>query len=276
MRRTSTASMLLGLALSLLGAPAPARADGSEGAPLSTPLGRAQAGRPAGTRGPELAVSGQILLGSSQTSATAMATLSIPLERVVQRTPASTTGLLAQAIGGPMPIGTPSLSRELVQAAWRAAGLGPTDSALTDLAARARWSALLPETRLRLLRTDDQSARLVTQDGEDPRTTSGTAQGSTWLEARLAWRLDRLLFADEETTVERLRLERQEARLRVATRALEHLAKWQRAQVEARVAPAGSLEAADALLRAVEAEGALDVLTGGWFADWRASPSRGP
>jgi hypothetical protein len=228
------------------------------------------------THGPELAVSGQILLGSSQTSATAMATLSIPLERVVQRTPASTTGLLAQVTGGQLPIGTPSLSRELVQAAWRAAGLGPTDSALADLAARARWSALLPETRLRLLRTDDQSSRLVAQDGEDPRTTGGTSQGSTWLEARLAWRLDRLLFADEETTVERLRLERQEARLRVATRALEHLAKWQRAQVEARIAPAGSLEAADALLRAVEAEGALDVLTGGWFADWRASPSRGP
>jgi hypothetical protein len=123
---------------------------------------------------------------------------------------------------------------------------------------------------------DDQSSRLALADGEDPRATGGTAGGSTWLEARVAWRLDRLLFADEETTVERLRLERQEARLRVATKALEHLARWQRAQVEARLAPPGTLEAADALLRAVDAEGALDVLTGGWFAAWRAAPGAPP
>jgi len=90
------------------------------------------------------------------------------------------------------------------------------------------------------------------------------------LEVRLTWRLDRLLYAGDEPTLERVRLERQEARARLATRTLEALFAWQRAAVGQAGAAAGSPERADAALRAAEAEATLDVLTGGWFSSQAA------
>ncbi len=86
------------------------------------------------------------------------------------------------------------------------------------------------------------------------------------LELRLTWRLDWLLYAGDEPTLERVRLERQDARARVAARTLEALFAWQRAAVTVGGAVAGSPERVEASLRAAEAEATLDVLTGGWFS----------
>ena len=85
------------------------------------------------------------------------------------------------------------------------------------------------------------------------------------LELRLTWRLDRLLYAGDEPTLERVRLERLDARSRLATRTLEVLFTWERATVELRQATTGSPEETSARLRASEARATLDVLTAGWF-----------
>jgi len=90
------------------------------------------------------------------------------------------------------------------------------------------------------------------------------------LELRLTWRLDRLLYAGDEPTLERVRLERQDARSRLAARTLEVLFTWQRAIVGAAEAVPGSRDAIENQLRAAEAQATLDVLTAGWFSS-RAS-----
>jgi hypothetical protein len=86
------------------------------------------------------------------------------------------------------------------------------------------------------------------------------------LELRLTWRFDRLLYSGEESAIERVRLERQDARARLATHVLEVLFGWQRAVVQAREAIVGTREDAEARLRIAETEGTLDVLTAGWFS----------
>src|SRR6185312_3391128 len=123
----------------------------------------------------------------------------------------------------------------------------------------------LPETRLRALRlfTDAQHTTTPT----DALGTYYDATGANlWLEARLTWRFDRLLYADDEPTLERVRLERQEARARIAARVLDLLFALERASLDVASAPAGSRQEADAVLRWWEAEIALDVVTGGWFS----------
>jgi hypothetical protein len=119
---------------------------------------------------------------------------------------------------------------------------------------RSRLSVLLPETRLRVVQ--------MLQDGEHTTSyvnTAGTiidtSGSTTTLEARLTWRLDRLLFAGDEPTLERVRLEREEARARIGGRVLELLFAWQRAL----------LDEAASDIRQSEAEISLDVMTAGWF-----------
>jgi hypothetical protein len=155
------------------------------------------------------------------------------------------------------------VARLAVTAAWRASGLGADDARLDSIVSRARWSALLPETRLRATRLLDDRT-----DSAEP--SSLATRQNLGLEARLTWRFDRLLYADEETSIERVRVDRSEARVRVATRVLTALALWQRAWVEGRRAPPESTDAFDCALRASEAEATLDVLTAGWFSTWRA------
>ena len=101
-------------------------------------------------------------------------------------------------------------------------------------------------------------------------STYDIAGANLYLEGRLTWRLDRLLYADDEPTLERTRLERQDARERVAAKVVDSLFQWQRALIAERGAVAGSKEAIDASLRLAEAEAALDILTGGWFGGWVA------
>jgi hypothetical protein len=166
-----------------------------------------------------------------------------------------------------------------VEAAWRSASLAPDDARLDAIVSRARWSAVLPETRLRAIRYDDQ--RLSTDASADTSRLRDSTGANLGLEARLTWRLDRLLYADDEPAFERMRLERHDARARIAGRVLEALFHWQRAWLEVRAAQAASREAreppnrpsrdeAEASLRVAEAEATLDVLTGGWFSSRRS------
>jgi hypothetical protein len=167
---------------------------------------------------------------------------------------------------------TPAAVRAIVRAALRAAGLGTEDARLASLIARARASALLPETRLRAMRTEDAQARF--DASIDNQRFTGTNGANVWLEGRLTWRLDRLLFADEEISIERIRLDRHDARMRLVGKVLDATFKWQRARLELATQPEGSRAAFQAAARIFEAEALLDVMTGGYFS--RCAGAAGP
>jgi hypothetical protein len=169
----------------------------------------------------------------------------------------------------PRVVVTAAVARRAVAAAWRASGLGVDDSRIDSMVARARISALLPEARLRAMRVLNDTSKV---DAIPDTTGTYLAVGANlWLEARLTWRLDRVLFADDEPTLERVRIERHDARARLAAKVIDALFLWQRASFRADSAVAGTQEATDAGLQAAEAEATLDVLTGGWFGGWHAS-----
>jgi hypothetical protein len=161
---------------------------------------------------------------------------------------------------------TPALARDCVAAALRAAGLGTDDARIDALVARARASAWLPEARTRAMRLWNDSAHTTTVASTDTANFYDAVGANLVLELRLTWRLDRLLYAGDEPTLERVRLERQDARARLATRTLEVLFAWQRAVVAGGEAVAGSRDAVESRLRAAEAQATLDVLTAGWFS----------
>jgi hypothetical protein len=163
--------------------------------------------------------------------------------------------------------GGASMAHECVAAAWRTSGLGVDDARIDDIVSRSRTSALLPETRMRAMRLWDDAAHTTTVTSEDGTTLYDAIGANLVLELRLTWRLDRLVYAGDEPTLERVRLERQEARSRMATRTLEALFAWERATVEVAEAVAGSHEELAAHLRSAEAMATLDVLTGGWASE---------
>lgn len=166
------------------------------------------------------------------------------------------------------------LARGAVVAALRANGARVRQQELDRIASRARLSAALPELRVRGQRSDDESLRL-TPSTEDPYRYS-VAGGRDWLlEAQLTFRLGRLVFADEELAVERLRLERERNAARTAAHVLARLLDWHRALSLARDAALAPEAAQKLVLDAVEAEVELDVLTGGWFGE-RAAPYHRP
>jgi hypothetical protein len=189
--------------------------------------------------------------------------------------PAPTTTTPAPAAKDPDPI-PPGLARECVSAALRSSGLGVDDGKLDDLVSRARTSAWLPETRMRAMRLWTDTNNVTTLASTDTANFYDAAGANLVFELRLTWRFDRLLYAGDEPTIERVRLERQDARTRVATRVLEVLFTWQRARVAAAEAPAGSRELVEAHLRVAEAVATLDVLTGGWFSASQAAEAGNP
>ncbi len=158
----------------------------------------------------------------------------------------------------------PALARASVRAAWRTVGLEASDARIDAMIARSEASAVLPEARLRAMKTVTGSDATIAIDSTGH--AYETIGANLVLEARLTWRLDRLVYADDEASLERLRMERQEARSRLGTRVLELLFAWQRSLIEVESTTAGSRTELDAILRRCESEVSLDVLTGGWFS----------
>ena len=109
----------------------------------------------------------------------------------------------------PRVVVTAAVARRAVAAAWRASGLGVDDARIDSMIARARASALLPEARLRAMRVLNDTSKV---DAIPDTTGTYLAVGANlWLEARLTWRLDRVLIADDAPPLERVRLERPDA-----------------------------------------------------------------
>lgn len=156
--------------------------------------------------------------------------------------------------------------RRVVRAAWRAARLLPEEERLQDLASRARTSATLPELRLRVVRSVDDSLRLSPTSDDPDRTIAASGVGMRY-EARATWRLDRLAFADDEVALERLRIERSEQRMRLTFHVLEALSAWQRARLRASDDSLPAFERSDASIREIIAATTLDALTDGAWSD---------
>jgi hypothetical protein len=163
------------------------------------------------------------------------------------------------------PLLTPDLARNTVQAACKAARLDEADARLDALASRAKSSALLPELRLRATRSIDESQSLTPTE-YDPTRTTATSSATTWLEARATFRLDRLVFADDEIAVERQRSVRAAERSRLVAKVLELLDAWQRSRASASDPTATPAARSRAALSVAASEASLDVLTNGWFS----------
>jgi hypothetical protein len=158
------------------------------------------------------------------------------------------------------------LAHGCVLAAWRASGLGENDAAIDSMIARSNLSAALPETSVRAMQLWSDANDTSTVTTSDSTTLYDVLGSHFVLDVRLTWKLDRLLYAGDEAALERIRVERHEARARLATRTLDALFALARAQVDAADAVSGSREALEARLRAAEAKATLDVLTAGWFS----------
>jgi hypothetical protein len=171
------------------------------------------------------------------------------------------------------PLVTPRLARAAVAAALRAAGSAAERAHLASMAARARTAALLPELFLRAARTTDDSLTL-SPTVDDPYHYAALGGAGLWLEARLIWHFDRLVFDRDEVSVERLRREQADAMARLRGRVLEALFAWQRAVFRAEDPKANADELEQAELSRAEQEAILDLLTAGWFTarDGAAAP----
>jgi|GEM_PF-857841 len=189
-------------------------------------------------------------------------------------TPAPATPTPSAAAPTPRLTLSPELARSCVAAALRAAGVGTDDANVDAIVSRARWSALLPELRLRAVRYNDVRLYTDTTTTDDSARLRDSAGGQMDLEARLTWRLDRLIYSGDEPAFERLRLRRQDTRAHVAAKVLDALFHWQRAlllQRDAEHDPGKSpMDQAELALHVMEAEATLDVLTNGWFSISRA------
>lgn len=157
------------------------------------------------------------------------------------------------------------LARDTVVAAENAHHAALRERDLDGAGARARWSALLPEVRVRAARSRDDSLHLQ-PTLDDPYRYSTIGGDGLLMEAQLTFRLNRLVFADEEVALERLRIARERSAEDRTDRLLARLARWHRALSRERSLSDDAARAA-ARLERLDAEMQLDVLTGGWFGD---------
>ncbi len=160
---------------------------------------------------------------------------------------------------------TPKLARGAVQHALYSAGYYDVRGRLRSLSTRSRSSAALPELRLGAEHSAGQTLRLAPTT-EDPYRYTQAGTSELAFEARLTWHLDRLVFANEEVSIERLENERDAAERRLIDRVLQRLVLWQRSRVKAADVYSDPEVRENAELEAVGAAVELDVLTNGWFS----------
>lgn len=165
----------------------------------------------------------------------------------------------------PLPVGS---VRRLLHAALAHSSDANADERLQGLSSRMRAAAALPELSLRAARSTSESLRL-SPSGTLVNDYTQTGGAGLIFEARATWRFDRLVFADDELHVERLRIQRERVRERVIELLLKHLFAWQRARSRLLT---GSETLSDDERALGEAEldsarAALDVLTDGAFSE---------
>lgn len=163
---------------------------------------------------------------------------------------------------------SPKLARAVAKAALVAAGYHGLGADLAAASGRARWSAALPDLRLRAARAVDETAR-VDYAGDLIGDTRLTGRADLRFEAALTWRLSELIFSGREPALARIQLTFLRQRQEVVRSALTLLFRWQKAQNLLNDPLRFPEERAEAMLAAVEAEVQLAVLTDGWFSSER-------
>lgn len=161
---------------------------------------------------------------------------------------------------------TGALARGLVKATLRRAREHEVSERLDGLATRAKVSALLPEVRLRIARVVNEDQSLSPTEYDPARVTASGGTGF-WLEGRATFKLDRLVFADEEVQIERLRAERARFESDLVKEVLGELATWQKGSAKAHdpSSPDDERLAGEAMM--LSAAAALDVMSDGWFGE---------
>jgi hypothetical protein len=164
-------------------------------------------------------------------------------------------------------------SRRASRVAFSVRGVAAERRRLDSLAIRARVSAALPELRLRAQRNTDQALRWAPTSDDPYRVTQADGAGTT-LEASATFRLDRLLFADEELSIERERRQAGEQHLELERSVLEALLALFRARQLGCSPGIDEAARAEQLIRVAERFTELDALTAGWFAEHAPSFAR--
>jgi len=201
-----------------------------------------------------------------------------PVERIALRVADGSmvamvgAGAFAPPIESPPTIRSRNL-RAATAAAQQSARIDRGEEDLADLANRARWSAAMPELRLRVTRLVDESESVAPTEYDADRIT---ARGGTslWLEARGTWKLDCAVFADEEIRVAKLRQELDRERDRVRGRIVALLFEWQRATLALARDAYDPVPCWEAWLQIEQLGSEIDLLTGGWFAEWARRDER--
>ncbi|HEY2370256.1 MAG TPA: hypothetical protein VGH87_27860 [Polyangiaceae bacterium] len=168
-----------------------------------------------------------------------------------------------------IPLG--DVAQRAARIAVKTAGLTESDAEIERMATRARASALLPEVRV--------MAKGISAGPRDYVSDTGTVATSYFgpsysIEGSLTFHLERLAYSGQEARLERLRLERVEARSRITQRVIDEIARWSKATSEERDSPEGTDQHADATARRVAAQMALDVWTAGWFSEYLEGKAR--
>ncbi len=146
-----------------------------------------------------------------------------------------------------------------------AQGFQNEQARMARLVKRSRRSGLVPELRLRGVYGFDQTTSLADATGIYPGETTTRGGRDSLAEVRLAFRLDRLVYGDQETTLERHRTTQKEAQKKVAQTAVDLVLKWWQAE-RATENPELLPDEHEALvLRAEQALVSLYLLTDGWF-----------
>lgn len=136
---------------------------------------------------------------------------------------------------------------------------------LSALDSRATTSAWLPELKLKAGHNSDQSLRLTPTE-TDPGRYQVSGAADLRLEAQATWKLHRLVFATEELTVERLRVQLEEQRKRQMAQLLELLLAWRTAFMNEQKPDLADDERWLWRIKTAQAALELDVLTHGAFS----------
>lgn len=235
----------------------------------------------------EVALHARTAQASARAEQAAWLTVSLPLDRVAApRLADSRSAPVAPPLAEvdtPTVVGQPRSSFQQLRAlaefyrrasavALAVVGTAAERRRLDSLSSRARSSALLPEMRFRVVRNTDQALRWIPTTDDPYRITQADGTGLI-LEGSATFRLDRLLFANEEIAVERLRGDAGAARLKLTARVLEAVLGLFRAH-ELACAAEGTGEQGAQVLKALELFAELDGLTAGWFSDQAPSFGR--
>jgi len=168
-----------------------------------------------------------------------------------------------------IPLG--DIAQRAARIALKTAGISESDAEIEHLATRARASALLPEVRVMAKGTSAGPKDYISDTGTVATSYFGPSYS---IEGTLTFHLERLVYSGQEARLERLRLERVEARTRITQKVIDDIARWSKATAEERDSPEGTDQHADATARRVAAQMALDVWTAGWFSAYLEGKTR--